>query len=107
MSNACTNFRLGPRVGVSRTRYAFKPPRSAMMMSEHAVIRNRKDRQLVRSRSKSGADGVGKQRAIFRAHLARDFLLAPAAPLASAASDLYFDPQQSSLSRHHKIPAPS
>ena len=43
-SNACTNSRWGPRVGVSWTRYARKLPRSATMMSEVAVIPSQRGR---------------------------------------------------------------
>src|SRR6266516_3745429 len=42
--NACTSLRLGPRVGVSSTRYAFKLPRSVTMMRELGVIANQRPR---------------------------------------------------------------
>src|SRR5256885_17167484 len=38
MLNACTSCRLGPRVGVSATRYAFKLPRSVTITRELGVI---------------------------------------------------------------------
>ena len=41
ISNACTSCKLGPRVGVSFTRYAFKLPRSVTMMREVGVMANR------------------------------------------------------------------
>ena len=53
-SNACTNLKWGPRVGVCCTRYARKLPRSATMMSEVAVIpsqRGRHSRVSARARA--------------------------------------------------------
>src|SRR6266498_6124718 len=38
MLNACTSCRLGPRVGVSFTRYAFKLPRSVTITRELGVM---------------------------------------------------------------------
>ena len=40
MLNACTSCRLGPRVGVSFTRYAFNSPRSVTITRELGVMTN-------------------------------------------------------------------
>src|SRR5436305_7314872 len=45
--NACTNCRLGPRVGVSFTRYAFNSPRSVTITKELGVMANHGPKKLV------------------------------------------------------------
>src|SRR5439155_4295280 len=40
MLKACTSCRLGPRVGVSLTRYAFKLPRSRTILKELGIMAN-------------------------------------------------------------------
>src|SRR5437667_4138796 len=47
MLNAFTNCRLGPRVGVSFTRYAFNSPRSVTITKELGVMANHGPKKLV------------------------------------------------------------
>ena len=85
-SNACTNSRWGPRVGVSWTRYARRLPRSATMMSEVAVIPSQRGRHSC-ARARARAIPAERFRRLFPAHPERCSPRAPSTPPRSIASD--------------------